>query len=116
MRKGFAALAFFAVLSALAQPVCAALDIRLPAPQAPVVAPAEDAPQGSHDREPCCAAIEADSLIAASPTVVSTAAAAMTAPPAFANRRARTSHAHYAFGASPPPPLAYHARSARILR
>lgn len=116
MRKGFAALAFFAVLSALAQPVCAVQDIRLPAPQAPAVALAQDAPQGSHDRELCCAAIEVDSLVAASPAVVATAAMAMAAPLAFAHRLARTSRVQHTFGASPPPPLSYHARSARILR
>ena len=116
MRKGFAALAFFAVLSALAQPVCAVQDIRLPTPHAPVVAAAQDAPQGSHDRELCCAAIEVDSLVAASPAVVATAAAATAASPALVFRLAPTSRAQHAFGASPPPPLAYHARSARILR
>lgn len=117
MRRGFATLAFFAVLSALAQPVCAVQDIHLVTPHELVVAPAHNVPQDSHGQDSCCSAIETDTLVTATPAVDSTSVSAMMATPrAFAHRIARSTPAQPACSAAPPPPLTYHARSARILR
>jgi hypothetical protein len=115
MRTGAVALALLAVLFVLARPVCAAHDLRAALPHASDAAHTEHSPQGSHHSDPCCDALDA-SVIAA-PSVLAVPAAAEAQPmPAFIHVPLRIALAHSVFGTPPPPPLSYHARSARILR
>jgi hypothetical protein len=116
MRRGFGALALLAVLSVIAQPICAALEIHAATAQAATVAFEHDAQQGPEDQGPCCAVIETGTIIAASTAAVCTAVPAIAAPFALPYRLVRIAPAQTASGAPPPPPLSYHARSARILR
>lgn len=117
MRRAFTALAFFAALSVLAQPVCAVQEIHLAAPHGLLVASAHVVSQDSHDRDACCPAIEADMQITASPPVVfAMGSGALAAPCAFAQLIGRSARARPVFSAAAPPSLTYHARSARILR
>lgn len=120
MRRGLFALAFVAVFSVLAQPVCAALELRLPAFHASQASHPLD--PGSDERTPCCAEIEPSvlALSTASVTAKSAALAAQGAalPPGAAVLRTNAAPLAppAAATAAPPPPLSYYARSARILR
>ena len=119
MRKGFLALAAFAAFSVLAQPVCAALDLRLPAAHLAVT------PAGHADTDPgestlCCAETDGTLLAALSPA--GKAKAVPAAPGVVPVRLAapfRTSAPQLRLapiGAPPPLQPSYYARSARILR
>jgi hypothetical protein len=120
MRRGLFALAFVAVFSVLAQPVCAALESRLPAFHAAQASLPLD--PGSGERMPCCAEVE-PSVLALSSASVSAKTAAFAAqgaalPPGAAVLRTNAAPPAPPAPAiaAPPPPLSYYARSARILR
>jgi hypothetical protein len=116
MRRGAAALAMLVALFALARPVCAVQELRTDLPRAPAVALVQEPLQDSDHSVLCCDALEA-SVVATSSALVAAPAAAVALPvPAFAHVPPRIAPAHPVFGALPPPPLSYHARSARILR
>lgn len=121
MRKGFLALAAFAVLSVLAQPVCAALELRLPAFQAAPAAQPMHAESGSGEIMACCAESERPVLTPLSD--VGKAKAAQAAPGAALPAQAVAPTAILPPDALrlparglPPPQLSYYARSARIQR
>jgi hypothetical protein len=120
MRKGLFALAFVAVFSVLAQPVCAALELRLPAFHTSQASHPLD--PGSGEGTPCCAEVE-PSVLALSSASVSAKSAAFAAQGAALLPSAVVPRANAAplappalASAAPPPPLSYYARSARILR
>jgi hypothetical protein len=120
-RKGFLALAAFAVFSVLAQPVCAALELRLPAFHSAPAAQSGLADTEPGESTPCCAESEDPVL-----TPLSTAGkskGAQAAPGTAVPARAAAPPAILAPHAlrlpaslSPPAQLSYYARSARILR
>ena len=121
MRKGFLALAAFAVFSVLAQPVCAALELRLPAFHSAPAAQLVDADTDSGESTPCCAESEGPVLTPLS--AAGKGKAAQAAPGAALPVRAVALLAILAPHAlrlpangQPPPQLSYYARSARILR
>ena len=121
MRKGFLALAALAVFSVLAQPVCAALELRLPAPNTAATAQPMHADTEPGESMPCCAELEGPVLTPLSAAGKVTAAQA--APGAVVPARAAAPFATFAPHAQhlpanglPPPQLSYYARSARILR
>lgn len=120
MRKQFLLLALLAVLSTLAQPVCAALELRLPAfhfSQA-----SHPADNDSEEHTPCCAEAQSSVLaLSAATTSANTAAFAVhdAALPVgrVMPRKAFVPAALPALaGTAPPVPRSYYARSARILR
>lgn len=115
MRTGSIALALLAALFVLARPVCAAQDLRPASPHASAASHVHGSPQGSDHSNPCCDAMEA-SIIATSPALAVPTSAVALAVPSFASVHARIAPAHPALCQPPPPPLSYHARSARILR
>jgi len=115
MRTGAVALALLALLFVLARPICAAQDLRPALPHAAAAVHMHDSPQGSDHSDPCCDAMEA-LVIATPPAVAVPTVATALAVPAFARLPLRIALAHSIFGTPPPPPLPYHARSARILR
>lgn len=121
MPKGFLALAAFAVFSVLAQPVCAALELRLPAFHSAAAAQPTHADTDSGESTVCCA--EAEGPVLTPLSAAGKTKAALAAPQATAPARAMTPSAMFApralrLSASglPPPRLSYYARSARILR
>ncbi len=121
MRKGFLALAAFAVFSVLAQPVCAALELRLPAPNTAATAQPMHADTEPVESTPCCAESEGQELTPQS--AAGKANAAQAVPEAAVPVRAVAPIATFASHAQrlpasglPPPQLSYYARSARILR
>ena len=121
MRKGFLALAAFAMFSVLAQPVCAALELRLPAFHSAPAVQLVHADTEPGESTPCCAESGDPVLTPLSapgkgkgaqiaPGIVVQARAAM--PPAFLAPQALSLPA----SGLPPPQLSFYARSARILR
>jgi hypothetical protein len=114
MRTGTVALALLAVLFVLARPVCAAQDFRVALPHASAIAHVEDSPQGSGHSDPCCDALDATAI--ATPTALAAPAAAALPSLAFARVPLRNALTQSVFSTPAPPPLSYHARSARILR
>jgi hypothetical protein len=115
MRTGAVALALLAMLFVLARPVCAAQGFGPDLPYTSAVAHAEGTPQHPHHSDPCCEALDA-SVIATPSTLAAPAAAAALPVSAFVRMLPRISLAYSVFVTPPPPPLPYHARSARILR
>jgi hypothetical protein len=121
MRKGFLALAAFAVLSVLAQPVCAALELRLPAFHSAPAAQSVHADTEPGESMPCCA--ESEGPVLAPLSEAGKGKAAQAVPGAAVPARAVAPLAIPAPHALrlparglPPPQLSYYARSARILR
>ena len=120
MRKGFLTLAAFAIFSVLAQPVCAALELRLPAFHSSQAAHPADS--GSGDRTPCCAELDPSVLalssasVAAKTTAPASQGAALPPGAAVLRMSAAPLAPPALASAAPPPPLSYYARSARILR
>jgi hypothetical protein len=118
--------AFFALFFLALQPVCAAFERYIGAPNVASAATthdaghAGDASPGSHDGTPCCLEMRADATALASSVTADksfTAAGLIVALPlAFVLRPGLTLSSHPARGIPPPHPLSYHARSARILR
>jgi len=121
-----AGVAFFALFFLLLQPVCAAYEPHIGAPNVASAATthdaghAGDASHGSHDGTRCCLEMRADATALASPVAADKnfpAVGLMVALPlAFLARPELTLRSHTARGIPPPHPLSYHARSARILR
>lgn len=121
MRRGAAALALFAVLSLLVQPICAAQENHAPARTAQAVTLAPEGPPCSSDPGSCCPEVEASVFVAPSYTGAAKASLAAQAavPPAYmaAYRVALVPQPQQVFGTAPPLfQLAYYARSARIQR
>lgn len=120
MRKGFLALAAFAVFSVLAQPVCAALELRLPSFHSAAAAQPAHADTEPGESTPCCAESEDPVLTPLSTAGKGKAVQAMPgAAPAHAFTLSAVAAPHVLrLPASLPPPvqLSYYARSARILR
>jgi hypothetical protein len=118
--------AFFALFLLLLQPVCTAFERCIGAPNVASAATAhdagyaDDASPGSYDGTPCCPEMRAEAMASASPVAADKnfpAAGLMVALPlALAARPELTPRSHPAWNTPPPPPLPYHARSARILR
>jgi hypothetical protein len=121
MRKGFLALAALAVFSVLAQPVCAALELRLPAPNTAATAQPMHADTEPGESMPCCAELEGPVLtpLSAAGKVTAAQAAPGAAVPALAVRPLAVlapQALRLPASGQPPPQLSYYARSARILR
>jgi len=120
MRKQFLLLALLAVLSTLAQPVCAALELRLPAFHFSQASHSADSDPEEHT--PCCAEAQPSALaLSASAIAAETAAQGVhgSAHPVgrVLPRKAFVPAEIPALArASPLVPLSYYARSARILR
>jgi hypothetical protein len=103
LRRGLAALGLFAVLTLLLQPVCGAYELM------------HEVDAGT----PCCSQMQAEVMATPASAEASKAANSTAAVAPLAATALLASPAHYRFAAwndPPPPPLSYHARSARILR
>jgi len=118
--KEFLVLALLAVLSTLAQPVCAALDLRLPAFHFSQASHPADSDSEGHT--PCCAEAQSSALalapsaIAAETAVFAAHAVALPAGRVVPRKAFVPAASTALSGAAPPVPLSYYARSARILR
>jgi len=118
--------AFFALFFLLLQPVCAAFERYIGAPNVASAATthdaghAGDASPGSHDGTPCCLEMRADAIAPESSVAAGknfpAAGLIVALPLAFLAPPGLTLRSHPARGIPPPHPLSYHARSARILR
>ena len=121
-----AGLAFFALFFLILQPVCAAHERHLGAPQADSAATARDAghadhaSHGSDDGTSCCSDLRADAIAsstsAAAEKTFPIAQMLTGLPLALVNQPRLTLSSHSARGTSPPQALSYYARSARLLR
>jgi hypothetical protein len=120
-----AGVASFALFLLLLQPVCAAYEICISAPQVASAATTDSAAHaedgyGSHGSAPCCSDMRADTMASASPVAddknFPAAGLIVALTFAFLARPGLALRSHPARDIPPPPPLSYHARSARILR
>jgi len=121
-----AGVAFFALFFLLLQPVCAAYERHVGAPNVASAATAhdarhaDDASHGSYDDRPCCSEMRVDAMASTSSVAAGknfpAAGLIVALPLAFVARPGLTLPSHPARGIPPPHPLSYHARSARILR
>lgn len=121
-----AGVAFFALFFLVLQPVCAAYERHIGAPNVASEATAhdaghaDDASLGSHDSTACCSEMRAHPMASTSPVAAvknfTAAELAVALPLAPIARTGLTLRSQTAWNIPPPHPLPYHARSARILR
>ena len=115
--RGFLTLALIALAVLLVQPVCAVLASHAVA-GVTAVAPDADA---SHD-VPCCSSIDSVSMVKLTPATIhggtgTSSDALAVSPPQVLSPRPAIAYRYMNLSATPgAPPLAYYARSARILR
>ena len=107
--------ALFAVLAVLLQPVCATYAA------AQDTAAIHSAAQDSGDDGPCCSDVDSASFVAPSSAsfakvLIAATEATIAIPRAAWVEQAPLLDRPVAWHSPPPPPLPYHARSARILR
>lgn len=115
--RGFLTLALIALAVLLVQPVCAVLASHAVAGVTTV------APDGgeSHD-VPCCGSIDSVSMVKPTPVTIhggtgTSSDALAVSPPQILSPRPAIAYRYMNLSATPgAPPLAYYARSARILR
>jgi hypothetical protein len=118
--------AFFALFFLVLQPVCAAFEGHIGAPNVASAATAhdaghaDDASRGSHDCTALCSEMRAEATALASPVAADknfpAAGLIVALPLAFLARPELTLRSRTARAIPPVHPLSYHARSARILR
>jgi len=123
LRRGATAIALFAVLLLLVQPVCRASEAVQAAPGKPAVSLSNDSgPAGGRDPDdgPCCSEIKVSAVATSTLADVSKAGLAAEALARIvhtASPKAAPMPLRLAAWSSPPPlPLSYHIRSARIQR
>lgn len=117
MGKGKVAvlLALATVLLALVRPVCAVQELQFGLPDGAGMVKALAAPQVPEPQDACCEALQ-EHAISVPAVLAVPATAVLPQAPARARAPLQFAFAAVPLGAAPPPPLPYHARSARIQR